>query len=190
MARLPESSPYYRTREEIAHDVAFVLNAPIKEGTKQAVLTNAAWVWTEFFGKIEGCPYWSQGAKLLRLASLRAEVNALKDELESPQTEQGTEQRAKRIKLIHEHAVPKNVVLKMLRVLNPATPELVYGICEQFLHGVVVTPQEDAQFRANRLHQRMPDEFNDSASPAYKNPWLRYVVCGIIVVPTPPDWPA
>ena len=159
MPRITPGSRRYRSKEEIAKDLAFILTAPVSYGTKFAVLKDAMWVWTEFNGKYEGCPYWSG------MAMIRYAVNRNK--------------KGKRhIGLRHEHIVPKRVVMEMLDSQNPATPEAVFAICEKFLIAVVITMEEDAIL--NCLYQStMPKEFYDEAGPEHHDPWLRYKRCDI-----------
>jgi hypothetical protein len=170
-----------RTKETIARDVAFVLNAPLDSFTKKAVLNNAAWAWTMFHGKYDGCPLWSVKAKLYQIAHLQRRIDYEKSDGRTP--------RPKR-SLIHDHAVPRRLVLQMLCDLNPVTPETVFECCEKFLHGVVLTLEEDKSLNASGFRQAMPKEFSEPTSAEFENPWLRFQRCGIQLSPTPPDWPA
>ncbi len=148
MPRIPEKNPRYRTKQQIAEDVAFVLKSPLSYGTKFAVLKDACWVWTEFDGKYEGCRYWTKMAMLARAADKKA-------------------------KLIHEHVVPKKVVINILMDLREPTSEEVYSILDRFLTGVVVTPEEDGLLNCDH-RASMPPEFFDPDSPQYQDAWLRY----------------
>ena len=170
----------HRTKEVIAHDVAFVLNSPLNKLTKKAVLNNAAWAWTMFHGKkYDDCPYWSVEAKCYQVEHLYKCIEFEKAD--------GRVSRPKRA-LIHNHAVPRRLVLQMLFAMNPATPEEVFAICDKFLYGVVITPEEDRRLDAGGFRQKMPEEFWDQASSEFENPWLRYRRCGIQLNPTPPKW--
>lgn len=169
-----------RTKEIIARDIAFVLNAPLDKFTKKAVLNNAAWAWTMFQGKYDGCPIWSVQAKLYQFAHLQRRIAFEKAEGRLP--------RPKR-RLIHDHAVPRKLVLQMLSELSPATPENVFERCEKLLHGVVLMPKEDKILNANGFRQAMPKEFSDPTSPDFENPWLRFHRCGIQLSPVPSNWP-
>ena len=135
MARIAEKHKRYRTKEQIAADLAVVLAAPLSYGTKFAVLKEATWVWTEFEGKYKGCKFWSTAA----LAEKRA--------------------NPKSRNLRHEHVVPKKVVIDLLMQLNSPTPETVRALCDRFLIGVVVTLEEDAALA--RFRDSMPQEFSD-----------------------------
>jgi hypothetical protein len=152
-----QSNECFRTKEEIVHDVTFILNAPIHHGTKRAVLKNAAWRWTEFNGKYKGCPNWTERA----LAQHR---------------------RYPKRKLVHEHAVPLKVIYHLLHELRPATEEAVKRIFENLLHAVIVTPEEDKML-GRQFKQSMPPGFDIPTGAAYWDPWLRYRECGIEVVP-------
>jgi hypothetical protein len=156
MGRVTEKHPRYRTKDEIVRDVTFVLNSPLSYGTKWAVLRDVAWVWTEFYGKYKGCPYWTKTALMQHRVNPKADFR-------------------------HEHAVPKAVVMKMLLDLSAPTPEQVREICERLLVGVVVTREEDNDLNM-KYGRSMPAEFFNPASPSYRDPWLRYKRLGIEVV--------
>jgi hypothetical protein len=79
--------------------------------------------------------------------------------------------------LLHEHAVPKSVVINKLLALAEPTWEAVYAICEKYLIGVVVTREEDALL--NEFRMTMPSDFEDLKSASFDNPWLRYERCNI-----------
>jgi hypothetical protein len=155
MGRINEKHLRYRSKETIAQDVACVLSTPISYGTQFAVISEVCWVWTEFFGKYNGCPYWSKRAIEVRAANPKA-------------------------KLKHEHVVPKRVVAKMLFDLKSPTQEVVRNILDKFLIGVVVTEKEDYLLNCE-FRDSMPPEFFDRANPSYHDPWLRYKRCGIEV---------
>lgn len=155
MAQIAETNSKYRTKDQIVRDVAVVLNSPLTYGTKCAVLLDVGWVWTEFHGKYEGCPYWSERALE------QFEANA-------------------KTKLRHEHAVPKSVIIAMLVEIDSPTHDQVRDICERLLIGVVVTREEDNLLN-REFKKTMPPEFFDPQSADYHNPWLRYKRCGIPV---------
>ncbi len=140
MARKSKKNPAYRTKEDMVKDIAFILNAPLTYGTKQVVCRQAAWEWTEFDGKYEGCPLWSKKA---------AERYAA-----NPDT-----------KLIHEHAVPKKVVADLLLSLESPSEALVRTALKKLLIAVVVTPEEDAILN-QYFKSSMPPEFHDATSPS------------------------
>lgn len=157
MAPISPKHLRYRTKRQIAQDVAFVLNAPLTYGTKFAVLADAAWVWTEFHGKYDGCPYWSELAIQLRRAQPKA-------------------------KLTHEHVVPKKVVINVLFALQSPTPATAFDLLSTFLIGVVITRQEHDLLNVED-GSSMPAAFADPAHADYRDPWLRYKKHDIRVVP-------
>ena len=129
MGKIATKNPSYRTKEVLVRDLTIVLNAPLSHGTKCAVLRNAAWTWTEFDGKHEGCPYWTEAAQ--------AQWTGISKDFR------------------HEHAVPIAVVMKMLLDVENPTEEQVRSICERFLIGVVVTEGED-ELLNGRYGRTMP----------------------------------
>lgn len=145
MARVSEKHPCYRTREQICEDVARVLRSSLSYGTKHAVLANAVWVWSEFEGKIKGCSRWSRAAR-------------------SNPTIKG---------LIHEHVVPKSVLIRMLFDLSNPTTEAVAGILDRFCIGVVVTRDEDKRLTQAGVRRRMPDDWDG------RDVWVRHRLAGI-----------
>lgn len=159
MARVSEKHKRYRTKEQIVHDVAFVLAAPLSYGTKWAVLSDLTWVWTEFDGKYKGCPYWTEGAIMLRRVDPKA-------------------------KLRHEHVVPKKVIIDMLMNLEKPSVDSVREICDRYLIGAIVMPEEDDVLNAE-FGRSMPPEFVKPDHPGYHDPWLRYKKYSIKVVPAP-----
>jgi hypothetical protein len=148
-----KTDPRFRTKNQIATDISFILAAPIFEGTKFAVLKDAMWTWTELDGKYSGCKFWTPLAFAKQHVNRIAKRNAWSG-------------------LRHEHIVPKRVVIDMLRALKDPTPEAVFEICENFLIAVVVTTEEDAIL--NEFRSLMPPDFYNPASPSYRDPWLRY----------------
>jgi hypothetical protein len=156
VARISPNSPRYRTKQQLAEDVASVLNSKLQYGTKFAVLKEVTWVWTESSGKFIGCPYWSAAA-----------VRQFKRD-------------HSRKRLVHEHVVPKKVVIDMLFGAANPTADSVRAILDKFLIGVVVTKKEDLRLNVE-FGKSMPDEFDDERSNAFRDPWLRYRRCGIQV---------
>lgn len=158
MARIRQSNPRFRTKDEIVADIAFILTAPVAYGTKYAVLFQATWVWTEMAGKYEGCPYWTDAAFGWYCATRKA--------------------KSRRRFLRHEHAVPRKVVIQMLTDLESPSVESVRRICESFLIGVVVTKLEDDILNL-QYKSAMPQGFYDQTGPEFEDPWLRYKQAGI-----------
>lgn len=154
MARISKRNPCYRTKEQMAADVAFILTAPVAYGTKAAVISQVCWAWTEFDGKYDGCPYWS----LLAL------------EVCGPNQ---SRERGWRKRLAHEHTVPKRIVLDMLMQLRDADAATVLDLLDRVLIGVVLLRSEHDLLNVEHS-KTMPDEFFDPKSPSYMDPWLRY----------------
>jgi hypothetical protein len=155
MAKLEKLPP--RTNQVIAHDVAFVLNAPLHSKTKRIVVKNAAWAWTTSNGKYKGCPNWTQAAIDFYEAS-------------------GGERAPKGLE--HEHAVPIEALFRILDSLpKPVTAELAYDCLEKCLMGVVVTKAEHDALN-KRFKKTMPEGFVYSSGSVR----ARYETCGIKIV--------
>ena len=150
MPRIPETNRRFRTKDDICRDVAFILDAPVSFGTKFAVLADVVWVWSEFHGKLDGCPYWSMAARALRF---------------------------ERKKLMHEHVVPKRIVMEKLLGLAPATSDSVREVLDRYCIGVVVTREEDVRLTKLGLRSEMPDGWDG------EDPWARYSKAGIVLSP-------
>jgi uncharacterized protein YlzI (FlbEa/FlbD family) len=148
MARLSRKHPRFRSKLQMAEDVSCALASRLSYGGKFSVLHEVCWTWTEFQGKVRGCPYWTE----LALMQRRADPHS---------------------KVIHEHIVPKQIVIQILFDLEQPQTDLVYSLLEQFLIGVVVHPLED-QILNVEFPCSMPSEFFDSNSPSFHDPWLRY----------------
>jgi hypothetical protein len=137
----------FRTKPEICRDVAYVLTAPLSVGTKTAVLNDAIWTWSEFDGKFEGCKFWSSNALCFR---------------------------GNRKLLVHEHLVPRKVLIDWLLELSAPSIEVVSDIFENFCVGVIVTKDEDLILNKLGLRASMPDAWKR------EEPWARYRVAGIV----------
>ncbi len=119
------------------------------------MLIDLAWCWTCLGGKYTGRQFWTEAAQ-----------------------EQFRKDPAS--KLRHEHVVPKRIVIEMLLGLPDATADQVMQICERYLIGVVITPEED-RVLSKRFRQSMPAEFVQAGHPEFDDVWLRYKRCGIRV---------
>lgn len=62
MPRISESNKRFRTKEQICNDIEFIIMSDVSYGTKFAVISEITWVWTEYYGKYDGCKYWSEQA--------------------------------------------------------------------------------------------------------------------------------
>jgi hypothetical protein len=157
MCGTDEQDAWGRTKGDIVRDITHVLNSTsLHRGTKMAVLNDACWRWTTICGKYDGCRLWSRKA-----------IDARK--------------RDPRVKLIHEHAVPKKIVIEMLLGLESPEENQVRRICEGLLHGVVITREED-RLLSVKYKTKMPVQFHESGSAGFREPMLRYAECGIEVV--------
>lgn len=159
MGRISEKNPGYRTKDQMATDLAYVLASPLSIGTKRSVINGVAWAWSEFHGKYHGCPYWTRAA-LHSSASMAAADNE---------------------PLRHEHAVPRAVLMDMLLRMEQPTETAIRDFCDRFILGVVVTKSE-ARYLDRHYRRTMPPAFFDPSSPEHLNPWLRYTTCGVEVI--------
>ena len=141
MPKISETNKRYRTKEQICKDLALVLRSELSYGTKFAVLSEITWVWTEFHGKYDGCKYWSKEA--LKVKNSRAE-------------------------LIHEHVVPKKVLIEQLIDKQNLFPQEIYCFLEKFCIGAVITKKEDQKINDVGLRSKMPKTWNN------EDPWARY----------------
>lgn len=150
MPRISDDNPRFRTKERICSDVAEVLNSQtLHYGTQQAVLNEVVWVWTEFDGKYKGCKYWSEAAWL--------------------------HQHDEKL-LVHEHAVPKSLVIKLLRELpKPVTAGKVSTLLETYCKAAILTREEDRELNKRNLRSSMPEGWDKL------DPWARYKAAGIIL---------
>lgn len=146
MARISEKNQRFRTKAQISTDLAFIINAPLTYGTKFAVISEVTWVWSEYYGKYHGCKYWTENA-------LKA-----KDDLKS---------------LIHEHLVPKKILIKHLINLKSPQSNEIYNFLEKYCIGVVVTKEEDKKINEAGLKSTMPENWDNV------DPWSRYEACDI-----------
>ena len=152
MARIPNKNLRYRTKSELCNDIAFVLNSSLHYGTKHAVLSEATWVWTEFEGKYEGCEYWSAAAM---------------------------EFRGNPKMLVHEHVMPKKIVIERLLQLSTPTTSSVHQLLESCCKGAVVTRTEDATLNRLGLRSKMPHDWDGT------DLWARYKAAKIrLHIPT------
>jgi hypothetical protein len=148
MPKIANKNRRFRTRSELCSDIAFVLNSSLHYGTKYAVLSEATWVWTEFEGKYEGCKHWSKAAW-----EIRGQQNML----------------------VHEHIIPKSIVIQRLLELPTATTSSVNQLLESYCKGAVITRNEDARLNSHGLRSKMPTDWDE------KDVWDRYKNAGIVL---------
>lgn len=150
MPRIANKNPRYRTKSELCRDLAFVLNSNLHYGTKYAVLSEATWVWSEFGGKYNGCEHWSEAAWAVR-----------------------GEQKM----LVHEHIVPKSIVIERLLQLLKPTPDSVNDLLTSYCIAAIVTRDEDALLNNFGLRSKMPMDWDE------RDVWARYKHAGIKLRP-------
>jgi hypothetical protein len=111
------------------------------------VLIDVTWAWTEFEGKYVGCKYWSEAAWKIR------------------------EQQDS---LVHEHVMPKSLVIQRLLGLFPnATESSVNQLLDTYCKGAVITKHEDARLNSQGLRSKMPTDWDEA------DVWARYKCVGI-----------
>ncbi len=148
LAKISNKSLRYRTKNELCDDIAFTLNSSLHYGTKYAVLSEATWVWTEFEGKYDGCQYWSKAA---------------------------LEFRGNPKMLVHEHVMPKKLVIELLLKMSSPTTSSVYQLLDSYCKGAVITRAEDAALNRLGLRSKMPPDWDE------KDLWARYKVAEIVL---------
>lgn len=72
-----------------------------------------------------------------------------------------------------EHAVPQMVIVNMLMDLDFLTNERIEQILRKYFRVCLVSKNEDALLRKNRLGSTMPDDWDG------QNIWARYETVGI-----------
>lgn len=134
MARISVKNPMHRSKNEISSDLAFILNAKqLHPGTKQSVLDQVLWTWSEFEGKHKGCKYWSEKARGRGLKTKG---------------------------LIHEHLIPRKILREKIIDLKNPTPEDIYNILQNLCIGVVITAKEDKKLNELKLGSSMPPNWD------------------------------
>lgn len=148
-----KNNPYYRNKEQLADDVYNVLLSDnLSIGAKHAVIHEVTWLWTEFDGKYNGCPYWSKNALVY---------------LDKPGKE-----KAKLLR--HDHVIPRNLIIKRLLYGQKMSRDELFDFLHQNLLGCVVLKEEDTYLNDIGYQRVMPSgwEFGDSV-------WGRYIEADI-----------
>lgn len=162
MAYRARNHKHFRTRPELARDLAIVMASPVTEGTKYGVFRDVAWTWTEGDGKYEGVSRWSK----LALSLCRSNGG-------------------KKHGLRHEHATPIKVLHELVRPVceddQPETVDAVFRLLDDLNIAVIITLTEQRMLDAS-YRDSMPSQFNDPASDNYRNPMLRFSECPKIEV--------
>lgn len=85
---------------------------------------------------------------------------------------------------IFEHIVPKKIFIDYIldnpTFLNGMGYQEIKKLLDKILVGCVITKEEDQKLKANGLKQKMPKDITNISEIA-KNPWARYIECGIEV---------
>jgi hypothetical protein len=79
------------------------------------------------------------------------------------------------------------VASQILRAQRISTQDAIREFFEKFLHGVVVTKEENAKLDS-AYRQDMPSEFLETTSSDYCNCFMRYERCGIDIVEMQSGW--
>ncbi len=147
MPKIPIKNPRYRTKDQLCADLALIVNSELQYGTKYAVLSEATWVWTEFEGKYVGCEHWSEAAWRIR---------------------------DQRKMLVHEHVIPKSIIIQRLIALAPkATAGSVNELLTTYCKGAVITKEEDNRLNTKGLRSKMPAGWDET------DVWARYTQAAI-----------
>ncbi len=142
---------------EMAREMSIIAATDISADSKKRIFSAFLWGVTEVHGKYFGCPFWSRAA----LAKFRAESYACAPSL------------------CHEHVVPRKVITAKWLQLSAPTAEQTLALFQRYAIGCVVLREEDASLTREKLRQRMPPEFYDSAHAWHDDPWARYRKAGI-----------
>ena len=144
-----------RNYNQLVNDIIACLESDLTVNGKYDVIDEVIWKWTEMSGKIIGCKYWS--------------VNALK-ELEANYSNVVSG----KVKLIHEHVVPRNYLIKrILNISSAISKEEAIIILNKFVLGCVITKDENRRL-STVAQKTLPDQFVQKDSQFYLDPWVRY----------------
>lgn len=136
-------------KKKIAKTIAVIFddNNDIPKYIQKMLLEKLIWATTENNDQGEkkkyfGQPYWSAGA--------------IKQLFENKATKQKNNSN-----LIHEHAVPKKVLIEKIENLKTKNQENILNVLTKFGHAVVVSKQEDICLSLNGLRSKMPKNSSD-----------------------------
>lgn len=155
MAPRGKNNPYYRTNDQLADDVYYVLNSDsLSIGAKHAVIFETTWLWTEADGKYTGCKYWSEKAVTHLHESEKVKSKILR----------------------HDHVIPRNYILKRLLYGDPMSKQEIHAFLQTNLIGCIVLKEEDDLLNDSGFQKDMPKDwsFGDDV-------WTRYRATGIKV---------
>ena len=75
--------------------------------------------------------------------------------------------------LVHEHAVPKKLLIDLLLNLPSPTTDSVEQMFQNYCKAAVITRAEDAALNRLGLRSKMPSDWDG------RDPWARYKDAGI-----------
>lgn len=149
MAPRGKNNPLYRTKEQLIDDVFNILMVDkLSVGAKHAVIFEATWLWTEHDGKYTGCAHWSKKAL---------------DYVHEPEKVKGNI-------LIHDHVVPRNLIIKRLLFGEPMSRNGLHDFLDANLVGGILLKEENGILNKLGLQRKMPNgwEFGDRIWARYK----------------------
>lgn len=154
-------------KEMLARDLIEVLKSNVDEQMKKICANYVIYTWTEYDGKYEDNPYWSLKALEYHKISKR----------------QG--------KLVHEHIIPRNIIIKELLGLgkkgvcfdpnDDVKNTEVYQMLKNNCIAAIITRDEDKVLNETRSNSKslkslMPQEYyQEDNAKYYHNPWSRYI---------------
>lgn len=155
MAKIGEKSKRRRTTEQMAKDIAIVLNSnTLSYGAKFDVIHGVTWQWTQRNGIHRGNSLWSQKAIDLYLR-------------EHVKTSLGNLGKIFR----EEHIVPRTIIIDHLFKLNkPIQWEYVYQYLNKYLKSIVLTIKENKEI--NDIYKAIMPEHIDITINF--DEWARY----------------
>ena len=84
--------------------------------------------------------------------------------------------------VVKEHVVPLRRITKELKILAETKNTSLSHISkclDQLIFFATITKEEDALLRKNKLHSRMPPEYDEKDHILYRDPFARYKIVGI-----------
>ncbi|MFW6027056.1 MAG: hypothetical protein ACOCRX_12035 [Candidatus Woesearchaeota archaeon] len=146
-------------KNKLVEDLLEVLKSNnIHKRMKKNNANYAIYNWTEYNGKYEGVPFWS--LKALEYYN-----------------------KTKNGRLVHEHIIPRNIVISELIRLESINKDNILDILKKSCIAAVITKEEDKyinEVRSNNksLRSIMPIEYHKEIKGKekyYKEPWARYL---------------
>lgn len=166
-----------RTKEDMFSDVVNTLNSNLTPKAKYDILDAVFSDWTEFYGKHEGCKFWSKKA----IGEYREKKN---NNPNFKAKDNGKVETDKNKHFVHEHIVPKISIMRMFLSEQDPNEFFVYEKLVNNLIGAVILKEEDTKIN-KQYRSTLPNEFYDENDPLNKrrtNPWWRYIKNNIDIV--------